>query len=145
MGLTKKFWDSLYEDIEECNARRRAEEASKKQAEEEARIKRLGNKKVIAKIDPNTTKRYVRCPYCNSLIEFTLKDEIKNNVEVKTVTRVFQSVDDVSCDDDVVLEYDQWHIECPQCEKYITTRINGDICGNAYIPESELMTYFNKR
>lgn len=145
MGVMKKFWDSLNEDIESNNARIRAEEARKKQAEEEERIKRLGNKKIIAKLNPNTTKRYVRCPYCDSLIEFTLSDEIKDDIEVKTVTGVDEFGGDLTYRDGVVLGYDQWHIECPQCEKDITTRVNGDICGNAYIPESELMTYFNKR
>lgn len=96
--------------------------------------------KVIATPDKANEKRYIQCPFCGRIIEFTLADEDYHN------KIIYDS-------DNNRINIDYWTITCTNCneehqntEYDIITRTDSALsCSNAYIPYDELMRRFNNR
>ena len=96
--------------------------------------------KVVAAPDKANEKRYIQCPFCGRIIEFTLADEDYCNKIVYD-----------SEGNEINIDY--WTITCTNCNeehqnsKYnIITRTDNPLsCSNAYIPYDELMRRFNNR
>ena len=96
--------------------------------------------KVVATPDKANEKRYIQCPFCGRIIEFTLADEDYCN------KIVYDSEGNK-------INIDYWTITCTNCNEEhqdslynIITRTDSPLsCGNAYIPYNELMRRFNNR
>lgn len=66
------------------------------------------------------TKKYVQCPHCEAILEFTADDEIMG-IEYLDFHPI-----------------SSWKIKCSSCKAEITTKVDSDIfCGNIYISEDD--------